>query len=220
MRVVLFGGSGMVGQGVLRECLLDPEVERVVSVVRAATGVQHPKLREIVHGDFYDLTPIEAELAGADACMFTLGVTSAGMAEDAYRRVTYDITIAAAKSFLRANPSSTFLFVSGAGTDSTERGGTMWARVKGAAENALLAMPFRAAYMFRPAFIQPMHGIRSRTAMYRIFYAIALPLFPIFRLFPRYVTTTERIGRAMIQAAKHGAPRRILESADINALGR
>jgi uncharacterized protein YbjT (DUF2867 family) len=220
MKVVLFGGSGMVGQGVLRECLLDPDIDRVVSVVRTPTGVQHPKLREIVHGDFHDFTPIEAELAGADACMFTLGVTSSGMTEDAYRRVTYDITIAAAKSCLRANPSSTFLFVSGAGTDSTERGGTMWARVKGAAENALLAMPFRAAYMFRPAFIEPMHGIRSRTTMYRIFYAIVRPLFPILRLFPRYVTTTERIGRAMIEAAKHGAPRSILESADINALGR
>jgi uncharacterized protein YbjT (DUF2867 family) len=220
VRIVLFGGSGMVGQGVLRECLLDPDIDGVVSIVRSATGTQHPKLREIVHGDFYDFSSIEGELAGADACLFTLGVTSAGMAEDAYRRVTFDITMAAARSFLHANPSSTFLFVSGAGTDSTERGRTMWARVKGAAENALLAMPFRAAYMFRPAFIQPMHGIRSRTAMYRIFYAIVRPLFPVLRLFPRYVTTTERIGRAMIEAAKHGAPKRVLESADINGLGR
>jgi hypothetical protein len=137
MRVVLFGGSGMVGQAVLRECLLDPEVERVVSVVRRATGAQHPKLHEVVHADFHDFISIAPELTGVDACLFPLGVTSAGMSEQEYRRVTYDITMAATTMLLRLNPQLTFVFVSGAGTDSTERGRVMWARVKGAAENTL-----------------------------------------------------------------------------------
>jgi len=219
MRVVLFGGSGMVGQAVLHECLLDPEVERVVSVVRRATGAQHPKLREVVHGDFLDFTSIAPELTGVDTCLFTLGVTSAGMSEQEYRRVTYDITMAAATMLLRLNPQLTFVFVSGAGTDSTERGRVMWARVKGAAENALLRMPFKGAYMFRPAAIQPLHGIRSRTTSYRIAYTIMSPLLPLLRrLFPQYITTTEKLGRAMIAVAKHGAPKQVLESKDINEL--
>jgi len=217
MRVVLFGGSGMVGQAVLRECLLDPEVERVVSVVRRATGAQHPKLREVVHTDFHDFTSIAPDLTGVDACLFTLGVTSAGMSEQEYRRVTYDITMAAATMLLRLNPQLTFVFVSGAGTDSTERGRVMWARVKGAAENALLRMPFKGAYMFRPAAIQPLHGIRSRTRSYRIAYTVMSPALPLLRrLFPQYITTTEKLGRAMIAVAKHGAPKQVLESKDIN----
>src|SRR5439155_1659350 len=166
---------------------------------------------------FFDFSAIKPRLAGADACFFTLGATSSGMSEDQYRRVTFDITMAAAKVLV--SPALTFVFISGAGTDSTERGRVMWARVKGAAENALLAMPFKAAYMFRPAVIQPLHGIRSRTTSYRIFYAIFWPVMPLLRaLLPHYVTTTERLGRAMIEAAKHGAPKRVLESADINAL--
>lgn len=212
MKVVLFGASGMVGQGVLRECLLDDDVTSVVSIVRSATGTSHPKLHEIVHRDFSDIPPIEA-----DACFFTLGVSSAGMSEDDYRRVTYDLTMAAATALHRVNPAMTFIYVSGAGTDSTEHGRVMWARVKGATENALLAL-FPNAYMFRPALIQPMHGIRSKTRSYRIFYAIARPFFPILRRFPKQVTTTERLGRAMLAVAKHGAPKRVLESADINYL--
>ena len=219
MRVVLFGGSGMLGQGVLRECLLDPEVERVVSVVRRATGTQHPKLREVVHADFHDFTSIAPQLTGLDACLFTLGVTSAGMSEQEYRRVTYDITMAAATMLLRLNPQLTFVFVSGAGTDSTERGRVMWARVKGAAENALLRMPFKRAYMFRPAAIQPLHGIRSRTTSYRIAYTVMSPVLPLLRrLFPQYLTTTETLGRAMIEVAKHGTPKQVLESKEINEL--
>jgi len=170
-----------------------------------------------VHRDFFDFSPIEPELAGAVACFFTLGVTSAGMPEEEYRRVTYDMTMAAATTLQRVNPQLTFVFVSGSGTDSTERGRVMWARVKGATENALLAM-FPSAYMFRPALIQPMHGIRSKTKSYRIFYALFRPFFPILRAFPKYVTTTDRLGRAMLAVAKHGAPKRVLESADINAL--
>lgn len=219
MDVVLFGATGMVGQGVLRECLLNPEVRRVVSIGRSATGQQHPKLREIVHRNLDDLSALEPELTGLDACFFCLGVTSAGMSEEAYSRITYDYTIAAANTLVKLNPQMTFVFVSGTGTDSTERGKTMWARVKGRAENALLRMPFKAAYMFRPGFIQPMHGEKSRTASYRVFYTITRPLLPLVRrLFPRYVTTTEQIARAMIAVVEHGAPKTILESADINRL--
>jgi uncharacterized protein YbjT (DUF2867 family) len=217
MKVVLFGASGMVGQGVLRECLLDPRVERVLSVGRSATGQQHPKLRELVHADFLDFSAIENDLAGYDACFFCLGVSSAGMSEADYRRVTYDFTLAAAQTLARLNPNMTFIYVSGAGTDSTERGRTMWARVKGATENALLRLPLKA-FMFRPALIQPMHGIRSKTTSYRVFYALTAPLLPLLKRLPRYVTTTEQIGRAMIAIAEHGAPSPILESADINAI--
>jgi uncharacterized protein YbjT (DUF2867 family) len=216
---MLFGATGMVGQGVLRECLLDREVERVLTVVRRATGQCHEKLVELVHENFFDFSAIEAQLSGYGACFFCLGVSSAGMSEDAYRRVTYDITLAAANTLMRRNAAMTFMFVSGAGTDSSEQGRTMWARVKGQTENALLRLRFNAAYMFRPGFIQPLHGITSRTRAYRLLYAVFAPLFPVLRaLFPGHVMTTEQLGRAMLRAAKHGAPKAILESADIIAL--
>ncbi len=209
----------MVGQGVLRECLLDPDVKSVLSIVRSPSGQHHPKLRELVHADFFDFSPIESQLAGFDAAFFCLGATSAGKSEEQYSRITYDITMAAAKPLARLSPGMTFVFVSGAGTDSTEHGRAMWARVKGKTENALLRLPFKAAYMFRPAVIQPMHGIRSKTALYRIPYLILQPFTPIFtKRFPRYFTTTEQLGRAMIAVAKHGAPRTVLESGDINQL--
>jgi uncharacterized protein YbjT (DUF2867 family) len=221
MRVVLFGATGMVGQGVLRECLLSPEVDSVLAVGRHATGVRHDKLREIVHGDLTDLSPLGGELAGNDACFFCLGVSSAGMGEVEYTRVTYDLTIAVASALVRLNPEMTFVYVSGAGTDGSERGRVMWARVKGRTENALLAMPFRAAYMFRPGLIQPLHGVVSRTRAYRIFYAVARPLLPLLRaLFPGGVTTTEQVGRAMLRAARDGGAKRILETRDINVLAR
>lgn len=219
MKVVLFGGTGMVGQGVLRECLLDPGVERVLSIVRTASGQRHPKLRELVHRDFFDFSAIEQELSGYDATFFCLGATSAGKSEKEYSRITYDITMAAATPLARLNPQMTFVFVSGAGTDSTERGKVMWARVKGRTENALLRLPFKAAYMFRPGVIEPMHGLKSRTALYRIPYLVLGPFLPwLRRRFPQYVTTTEQLGRAMIAAARHGAPKTLLESADINRL--
>lgn len=219
MDVIIFGASGMVGQGVLRECLLDPDVRRVVTVGRTPTGQQHAKLQEIVHGDLLDLSPIESSLSGLDACFYCLGVTSAGMTEEAYARVTYDMTVAVASTLSRLNPQMTFVFVSGAGTDSTEKGRTMWARVKGKAENAVLRFPFKAAYMFRPGVIQPLHGIRSKTKSYQLFYTIAGPVLPLLkRMFPRLITTTEQIGRAMLVVAKRGAPSVILESADINRL--
>ena len=220
MKVVLFGATGMVGQGALRECLLDPGVERVLAVVRHPTGLKDEKLRELAARDFTDFSAVEGELSGYDACFFCLGVSSAGLTEDAYRRVTHDITLAAARTLARLNPGMTFIFVSGAGADSTGRGRVMWARVKGETENEVLRLPFHAAYVFRPAFIQPLHGITSRTKLYRMAYAVIGPLYPVFKaLAPRYVTTTERIGRAMIRVARHGASKPVLESRDIDLLG-
>ena len=219
MRVVLFGATGMVGQGVLRECLLDPDVESVLSVGRTATGQPHAKLRELEHRDFLDFSPIKNELAGFDACFFCLGVSSAGMKEDAYRRITYDFTMAAARRLARLNPDMTFVYVSGMGTDSSERGRTMWAKVKGKTENELLGLPFKAAYMFRPGLIVPLDGIKSKTRLYRAFYAAMAPLLPLLNAaFPKYVTTTEQVGRAMIKVARQGATKSVLENSDINAV--
>jgi uncharacterized protein YbjT (DUF2867 family) len=218
MKVILFGATGMVGQGVLRECLLDAEVEVVLVVGRSTTGVQNPKLREILRPDLADLAPLGAELAGYDACFFCLGVSSAGMSEQDYRRVTYDLTMAVARTLVEHNPRMTFFYVSGASTDSTERGRSMWARVKGRTENELLGLPFKAAYMFRPGAILAMHGIRPRTKVYRYAYLLIGPFLPLLRaLFPKSVTTTEQVGRAMLNVAKRGAPTRVLETPDIIA---
>jgi uncharacterized protein YbjT (DUF2867 family) len=219
MNVILFGATGMVGQGVLRECLLDPDVHQVLSIVRTPTGQHHAKLRELVHTDFFDYSAIEPELTGFDACFFSLGVSSAGMAEAQYKHLTYDLTLAAATTLAKLNPNMTFTYVSGAGTDSTERGRSMWARVKGKTENDLLKLPFRAACMFRPGFIQPLHGIRSKTKLYQTFYTILNPVLPLLKsVFPQSITTTEQLGRAMLQAAKHGCPKPILETKDINSV--
>jgi len=219
MKVLLFGASGMVGQGVLRECLLDPDVDRVLSIVRALTGQSTAKLRELVHKDFFDFSAIEGELTGYDACFFCLGVSSAGMKEADYRHVTYGITMAAARVLARLNPAMSFIYVSGLGTDSSERGRTMWARVKGKTENDLLRLSFKAAYMFRPGGIVPLHGVKSKTRIYQTFLTIFGPLMPLlYRWFPQYVTTTEQVGRAMLKVAKLGAPKAILETADINKL--
>jgi uncharacterized protein YbjT (DUF2867 family) len=207
----------MVGQGVLRERLLDPGVERVLSMVRNPTGQQNPKLTELVHKDFFDFSGVESQLAGYDACFYCVGVTSSGMTEESYSRAIYDMTLAAAETLARLNPSMTFVFVSGAGSDSTEKGGVMWARVKGRTENAVLRLSFKAAYVFRPGMIQPLHGIRTKTQSYRVMYAVMSPVLPLLRwLLPQYVTTTELLGRAMIHVVQIGYPKRILESRDIN----
>jgi uncharacterized protein YbjT (DUF2867 family) len=219
MKAILFGATGMVGQGVLRAGLLDPEVEAVLAVGRGPTGQTHAKLRELVHADFTDFSSVEARLAGYDACFFCLGVSSAGMSEADYRRVTLDFTLAAARPLARLNPGMTFIYVSGSGTDSTEKGRTMWARVKGATENALQALPFKAAYMFRPAYIQPLDGIKSKTRLYRALYVIARPLYAVGKhLAPKSAITTADVGRAMIEAAAHGAPKKHLENRDIKEL--
>jgi len=217
MNILLFGATGMVGQGVLRECLLDPDVETVLTVGRSTTGQRHERLREIVHADLFDLAAIESELSGFDACFFCLGVSSAGMAEESYRRVTYDLTMAVARPLAKLNPQMTFIYVSGMGTDSTGHGRSMWARVKGETENALLRLPFKAAYMFRPALIVPLHGIKSKTRLYRIVYAVLGPILPwLYAAAPKYVTTTEQVGRAMLAVAQRGAPVPVLENSDIN----
>ena len=205
MNILLFGATGMVGQGVLRECLRDDRVTNVIAVVRAPLGVTHAKLRELIHRDFADLSSLAAEFKAIDACFFCLGVTSAGKGEDEYRRITHDYTLAAARA-LPQTPAVTFVYVSGEGTDSTERGRSMWARVKGRTENELLAMPFRA-YMFRPAYIQPVHGVVSRTAWIRWLYAGLSWLYPLLRrLIPAHVTTTENMGRAMLAVAQRDWP--------------
>lgn len=219
MRVVIFGASGMIGTGTLIECLEDPRVTSVLVVGRTPTGVTHAKLREILHADFLDFTPLAVEFAGCDACFFTLGTTAVGKDEATYSRLTYDLTLAAARAMVAANPAMTFCYVSGDGTDSSERGRVMWARVKGRTENALLALPFTASYMFRPALIFPRKGVRSKTGWYQAFYSVFGPLYPLLRsLFPRYVTTTEHHGRAFVEVAATGFPGRILYSRDINRL--
>jgi uncharacterized protein YbjT (DUF2867 family) len=220
MKVLVLGATGMVGRGVLRECLLDPGVEQVITVGRSPAGVHDPKLREIVSVDFNDFSSIGDQLAGVDACFFCLGVSSTGMTEKAYTRITYGFTLSAAQMLSRLHPGMTFIYVSGQGTDSTEKGRVMWARVKGRTENALLSLPLKAC-MFRPGIIEPMDGIQSRTTSYRIGYILAKPLLPLLRVaFPNQVLTTRDIGRAMLAVARNGSEKRILETADIRALLR
>jgi uncharacterized protein YbjT (DUF2867 family) len=212
MRVILFGGTGMVGQGVLRECLRDPEVTEVLAVMRSATGQQHAKLREIVHRDFNDFSTVQFD---GDACFWCLGVSSSGMSEIDYTRITHDYTIAAAKALAR--PTMTFIFVSGAGA----QGSAMWARVKRKTEDALFAMPFKAVYVFRPGMIQALHGIKSRTRLYNVLYPLLYPLILVARLVaPNFVTNTERVGQAMLRISKKGFPKNVLENPDINAASR
>jgi uncharacterized protein YbjT (DUF2867 family) len=208
----------MVGSGVLIECLEDPRVTSVLTVGRRASGARAGKLRELVREDLFDWRDAAEALSGHDACFFCLGVSAAGKSEEAYTRVTYDLTLALAEALLTHSPNLTFCYVSGQGTDATERGRFMWARVKGRTENRLLsAMP--DAYMFRPGFIQPLKGVRSRTKLYQAVYNVAAPAFPLLRrVAPRHVTTTVNVGRAMIRVAAEGCPKRVLENPDINAL--
>lgn len=219
MKVVVFGATGMVGAGALLECCADPRVTEIVAIVRNATGRSHAKLREIIHADFYAYDALRAEFATTGACFFCIGVTSAGMDEATYTRFTYDLTMAAATAMAVANPRMTFCYVSGEGADSTEKGRVMWARVRGRLENALLALPFAGAYVFRPALIQPMKGVRSRTAWYHLFYTVTGPLYPLMRrLLPGYMTTTVNLGKALIEVAVNGFARRMLKSKDINTV--
>jgi uncharacterized protein YbjT (DUF2867 family) len=219
VNVVLFGATGMVGAGALLACLADRRVRSVLAVTRSATGRSHPKLREVLHPDFFAYDSLSAEFASCDACFFCLGVSSVGLNEATYSHLTYDLTLAAARAMAAVNPGLTFCYVSGVGTDSTERGRSMWARVKGKTENALLALPFKAAFMFRPGFIQPVDGVRSKTAWYQAVYSLAAPLYPVLHwLLPQSTTTTTKLGRALIQVADTGYPRTILYPRDVNAL--
>jgi uncharacterized protein YbjT (DUF2867 family) len=218
MKVVLFGATGMVGQGVLRECLKDPGVETVLSIGRRPTGQGHTKVRDLVLRDLTDYSGVMGDLESHDACFFCLGVSSAGTSATEYRRITYDIAVAAGRALADKSPSLTFIFVSGAGADRTGKSGTMWARVKGETENAILGLPLKGKYVFRPAFIEPGPGIVSRTRLYRILLAMAWPLFPVVRaIAPRYVTTSEKVGQAMLNVARSGYPKVVLENEDINA---
>ncbi|WP_338834079.1 epimerase [Bradyrhizobium septentrionale] len=219
MKIILFGATGMVGQGVLRECLLDPGVKRVLAVGRSPTGQRDAKLVELTCDNFIDYSAIEPQLTGYDACFFCLGVSSIGTDEARYRHLTYDVTLAAATALARLNPGMVFTYVTGRGTDSTEQGSLMWARVKGKTENDLLKLPFKAAYMFRPAGIQPLHGVRSKTPWVQAIYLATSPLLSLLvRLAPGHMTTSEQLGRAMLKVARDGYPRPVLESEDINSL--
>jgi uncharacterized protein YbjT (DUF2867 family) len=219
MTILLFGATGMIGHGALSAALADPRVSRVLTVGRRPTGRAHPKLDELVLDDFFDYTAVEERLTGFDACLFCLGVSAAGKSEAAYRRLTYDLTLAAAETLVRLNPGMTFVYVSGEGTDADGR--AMWARVKGETERALSALPFAAVYHFRPAYIQPQGDARSRITLYRVLYAAFAPLYPALRrVFPGYVTTTDEVGRALVEAGLAGAPSRVLDSRAIRALGQ
>jgi uncharacterized protein YbjT (DUF2867 family) len=218
VKVLVFGATGMVGQGVVRECLLADDVETVVSVGRSSAGIDDPKFHEVLRSDLFDLGGL-AELSDVDACFFCLGVPSTGMNEADYTRITYDLTMAAAEAVAAANPKATFVYVSGAGADSSERGRIMWARVRGRTENALLATTLNA-YVLRPAYIQPRHGAQSKVALYRNLYRVTSVLYPALRLVGgRFMTTTEDLGRAMLALARGAEPgKRILASREMNAL--
>jgi len=219
LKVIIFGATGMVGSGVLHECLLDNRIREIVSVQRSPSGASHRKLRELIRTDFFDYHDARDAFRGADACFFCLGVTAVGKSEEEYHRLTFDLTLAAARTLAELNPGMAFCYVSGQGTDSSERGRIMWARVKGKTENALLRLPLRA-YMLRPGYIQPLGGIKSKTRVYRLFYKVMAPLYPgLKRLTPGLVTTNEAVGRAMIELAASGYGSRILEVRDINKVG-
>lgn len=221
MNVLIFGATGMVGRGVLRESLLAADVDKVVAVGRAPSGVSHPRLEDLLLPDLMECVGVAPQLRDFEACFFCLGVSSAGMDEAQYTRLSYDLTLQVARVLAPLNPGMTFIYVSGAGTDSSEKGGSMWARVKGRTENALQKLPFKAVYLFRPGVIEPLHGARSKTSSYRVFYMLSKPLLPLLRaLLPKRILTTESVGLAMLEAARHGAPQALLETADIYALGR
>lgn len=217
IRAVITGSTGMVGEGVLHECLAHPEVEEILVMNRRTCGISHPKLKELLHENFYDLSGIQEHLKGFNACYFCLGATSAGMNEDAYTRLTHDLTLNMAKLLAELNPDMVFCYVSAAGTDRTEKGRSMWARVKGRTENDLLKLPFKHMYFFRPAFIKPTPGL---TRTHRYYYMIQW-LYPLVRAaFPKYAVSLQEIGLAMIQITLRGTEQDILESREIAAMAR
>ncbi len=211
----------MIGSGALLECMDHDDVTGVLSVGRRPTGVTHPKLDEIEHDDFLDYSSTIERFADCDACLFCLGVSAAGMSEESYRRVTRDFTLAAADALWSVRPGATFCYISAAGSDPEQKSRMMWARVRGGLAQDLLARGGGPTWIFRPGFIQPMRGVTSRTTLYNVAYAVAGPLFPLLdRVAPRHVTTTERLGLALIRAARDGAPKTFLDNGDINALAK
>lgn len=216
IKAIITGATGMVGEGVLHECLNHPNVESVLVINRNACGVKHTKLKEIIHKDFFDVTSIKDQLAGYNACYFCAGVSSAGKNENEFKHLTYDLTMNFANTLLKVNGGENrtmiFCYVSGAGTDSSENGKVMWARIKGKTENDLLNLPFKDAYMFRPGYIQPIKGLKNTKSLYKFF----VPFYPILRkLFPNYVTSLEEIGQAMIAVTLDGSDKKVLECKDI-----
>ena len=215
IKAIIFGTTGMVGEGVLHECLKHPEVESVLVVNRRSCGIDHVKLTEIIHQDFHDLTPISEQLKGYNACFFCLGVSSIGMTEAEYRKITYDLTLHVAGILVKNNPGMTFCYVSGVGTDSSEGGRSMWARIKGKTENDLMNLPFNAAYMFRPGYIQPTRGLKNTYKIYKVL----SPFYPLWKiLFPKFVCTLQEVGLAMINSIIFGSDVQILECPDIRRL--
>jgi nucleoside-diphosphate-sugar epimerase len=217
-KIILTGATGMVGKGVLLECMDAPEIEQVLLVSRKTAGINHAKVREILVQDFFDLSAIEEEFKGYDACFFCLGITSIGETEASYRRITYDLSLNFARSFIKYNENSIFCYVSGTGTDSTEKGKIMWARIKGKTENALLKMPFKKAYMFRPGYIQPLKGIKSKTKWVQAMYTLFWPVYSILKHFPGTATNTTNMGLAMINSLTADYPKQVLGNKEINKL--
>jgi hypothetical protein len=219
IKTILFGSTGMIGQGVLLESLNDANIESILVINRQSCNITHPKLKEIIHKDLFDLSGLTTEMTGYNACFYCLGVSSAGLNENEYHRITYDLTLNIAKTLVELNKEMVFCYISGAGTDSSEKGRIMWARIKGKTENALLSLPFRKAYMFRPGYIQPMKGIRSKTRLYNALYAVFSPLYFVLKHFDSFVTNTEIFGKAMINTVLKGYGENILENRDINKTG-
>ena len=217
VRAIITGSTGMVGEGVLHECLLSPAVEAVLVINRSPCGVVHPKLKEIILKDFFNFSAIETEVVGYNACFFCLGVSSVGISKDDYYSMTYTLTMGVAKVLSKANPGMTFCYVSGAGTDSTEKGRVAWARVKGKTENDLMKLPFKQVYAFRPGFMRPTPGLKRVLP----FYKYIDWLYPVSRaLFPGFVSTLAVVGQAMIRTVTRGYDKKVLEVRDIVALAK
>lgn len=217
LRVIITGATGMVGEGVLHECLQDPDISAVLLINRKPSGVTHPKLKEIVHGDFFELSAIEGQLAGYDACYFCLGVSAIGMNEADYYKMTYTLTLYVAQILSKANPEMIFCYVSGSGTDSSEKGRVMWARVKGKTENDLMNLPFKKVYAFRPGYMHPTKGLKN----VKKYYNYMSWMYPFARtVFPNFVSTLKELGQAMIQVTKNGYPKKVLEVKDIVKLAK
>ena len=214
IKAIIFGASGMIGSGVLIEALAHPAVDSVLSIGRSSSGMQHPKLKELIHRDFTDFSEVEDQLAGYNACFYCLGISSFRMSEEAYTRITFEFTEKVGEVLSRLNPDMSFCFISGAGTDADSN--TMWAKVKGNAENVLKTFSFKQLYLMRPGYVQPVKGVKSKTKLYSFLYLLFGSLYPVWkRLFPKYVSTSEEIGLAMIHAVLHGFEKQTLESIDI-----
>jgi uncharacterized protein YbjT (DUF2867 family) len=212
IKTIITGATGMVGEGVLHECLQHPDVDAVLVINRKPSGVTHPKLREIIHPDFFNLSAIEDQLRGYNACFFCLGVSSVGMNAEQYFQITYTLTIQMAETLSRLNPEMSFCYISGAGTDSSEKGRSRWARVKGKTENDLMRLPFRQVFAFRPGFIKPIPGLMHTHG----FYKYITWLFPLGRaLYPSGFCTLQELALAMIRVVKQGYERKIIEGRDI-----